>query len=82
MTFRPTPMVKVKGHGPQVKKRDLRHHLTGLQVSLKVKGHIGEGQRSHGSRLKVTRVKVRLKVKVQGHQVNNIISRLICQAYR
>ncbi len=62
-------MVKVIGQGHQVDKHVLRPHLTGLQVTLKVKGHMGQGQRSHESRSNVTRVK--------GYQVKIVISCLI-----
>ena len=40
-----------------------------LQVILMVKGHIGQGQRSHWSRSMVKRVNVSLNVKGQGQQV-------------
>ncbi len=43
MTPMPTFMVKVKGQGHQVKKRDFMPHLTGLQLILEVKGQVGQG---------------------------------------
>ena len=67
---------KVKGQGHQVKKCDMKPHLTGFQAILKVKGHMGQGQKSHWS--KVTRVKVSLKVKVTGKK--KVIFRFIWQA--
>ena len=53
MTQRSTLMVRVKGQGHQVKKQYFRSHLTVLQVIFEVKGHMGQGQRSRGSSLKV-----------------------------
>ncbi len=41
VTLRSTLRFKVKGQGHQVKKRVLRPHLTGLQVKLQVKDHMG-----------------------------------------
>ncbi len=50
-------MVKVIGQRSRSpgKKRDLRPYLTGFQAILKVKAHMGQGQKSHGSRSKVMR---------------------------
>ncbi len=49
------PKVAPEGQGQRSRslgqKRDLRPHLTGFQVILEVKGHIGQDQRSRGSRL-------------------------------
>ncbi len=45
-------------------KCDFRSHLTVLQVMFEIKGHMGQGQRSHGSRSKVTLVKPSLKVMI------------------
>ncbi len=47
--------VDLDGHRSKVKvtrlkKRDLRPHLTDIQVILKVSGHMGQAQRSWGSR--------------------------------
>ncbi len=81
MNLRSTLKVKVKGQGHQGKNRDLGPHLTGLQGMLEVKGHMGQGQRSHGSRSKVTRVRLSLEVKGHGHQVKYAISSLIWQTY-
>ena len=58
---------KVKGQGHQVKKHYFRSHSTTLQAIYEVKGHMGHGQRSHGSRSKVA-------LEGQGHQVKNVIS--------
>ena len=44
------PLVEPEGQGHQVKKCDIRHHLTGLRVILEVRGHMGQGQRSLESR--------------------------------
>ena len=49
---------QVKCQGHQVKNS----HLTILQVMFEVKGHTGQGQRSHGWRANVTWVKPSLKV--------------------
>ncbi len=46
--------VSLDGQGHQVKKPDFRAHFTGLQVILKIKGHMGQGQRPRGARSKVT----------------------------
>ncbi len=58
--------VKVKGRPwrsrSSVQKCGFRSHLTILQVLVEVKGHMGQGQRSHGSRSKVKWVKLSLKV--------------------
>ena len=48
-----------QGHRSKVKvtkskKRNLRSHFTGFGVILELKGHMGQGQKSHGSRSKVT----------------------------
>ena len=53
-----------RGHRSKVKVTRskecyFRSHLTVVQVSFEVKGHIGQGQRSHGLRSKVTWVKVK-----------------------
>ncbi len=45
--------LEVIGQGHQVKKLYFRCHLTILQVFFEVKGHMGQGQISHGSRSKV-----------------------------
>ena len=61
------PKVDLKGQGRQVKKMwicDFISHLTILHVMLEVKGHMGQGQRSHGSGSKVTWVKPSLKVMI------------------
>ena len=62
------PKVDLDGQGhrskvkvTRVKKRNLEPQLTGLQVILKVRGHMGQGQRSHGYDPKVD-------LDVQGHR--------------
>ncbi len=54
------PNVDLEGQGhrskvkiTRSKKHDLRSHSTTLQALFEVKGHMGQGQRSHGSRSKV-----------------------------
>ena len=54
------PNVDLKGQGhrskvkvSRSKKHDFRSHSTTLQALFEVKGHMGQGQRSHGSRSKV-----------------------------
>ena len=58
-----------QGHGSKVKvtrsKNDILEHFACL------KSHVGQGQRSRGS--KVTWVKVNSCLKVQGHQLKNYI---------
>ncbi len=55
-----------------------------LPGNIEGQGHMGPGQRSHGSRSKVTRVKVKGhegqgQLKGQGHQVKNVsFDRLTC----
>ena len=63
-------MVKVIGQRSRSpgQKRDLGPHLTGFQAILKVKGHMGQGQKSHWSMSKVMGVKVSLKVRITGKQ--------------
>ena len=46
-----------QGHRSKVKvtrskKHDFRSHLTVLQVIFEVKGHLGQGQRSRGDKVK------------------------------
>ena len=53
MTPKLTLRVKVIGQGHEVKKRYFMSHSTTLQVFFEVKGHMGQGQRSHWSRSKV-----------------------------
>ena len=53
-----------RSRSPGQKKRYFRSHLTILQVIFEVKGHVGQGQRSHGSRSKV---KVKVKNVISGH---------------
>ena len=60
-------IVDLEGQGDRSKvtrskKHDLSSRLAVLQVILEVKGHICQGQRSRGSRLKVTWVKISLKI--------------------
>ncbi len=53
-------------------KRDFRSHLIVLQVILEVKGHMSEGQRSHGSRSEVN-----LKVVISADGLISMISCII-----
>ncbi len=65
-------------HGwPQGHRSKFRSHLTSLQVNFEVKGNMGQGQRSHGSRLTL-----KVKVNCQGHQIKDLISGLIWPSYR
>ena len=66
-----TMKVKVKGQDHQVKNRAFRSHcsLTGNEIKVKVtlvkvRGHLGQGQRSLGLRSKATLVKVRQMLKI------------------
>ncbi len=70
----PKVYLEGQGQGHEVQKRYFRSHSTTLQVLFEVNGHIGQGQRSHGSRSKVDLVG---QVKCQGHQVKNVILGLI-----
>ena len=59
--------VEVKGQGHQVKKAQVQFQFDCLAGHLvKVKGHMGPGQGSRGSRSKVTPrlVKIRLKLRI------------------
>ena len=54
------PKVDLEGQGrrskvkvTRSKKRSFRSHLTTLKVIFEAKGHMGQGQRSHGSSSKV-----------------------------
>ncbi len=67
--------VELEGQGYQVKKCYFRSNLTILQVIFDVKGPMGHGQRSHGSRSKVDH-------EGQGHQVKNVISGFIWPSYK
>ena len=70
----PRSTLKVKGQGYEVKKCYFRSHSTTVQVTFEVKGHMGQGQRSHGSGQRST---LKVKVKGQGLQVKNVVSDLI-----
>ena len=80
----PRSTLKVKAIGQRSRSpgqsRDLRFHLTGVQVMLGVKGDMGQDQRSHGSRAKVTKFKVSLKIKVTRSKTQFQVSfdRLTC----
>ena len=68
----PNVDLECQGHRSKVKvtrskKHGFRSHSTTLQVIFEVKGHMSQGQRSHGSRSKVD-------LEGQGHQVKNVIS--------
>ena len=66
-----------QGHRSKVKvtrsnKLYLRPRLTVLHVILEVKGHMGQGQRSHGSGSKVSWVKVKGHTGQDQHKSHNI----------
>ncbi len=70
------PKVDPEGQGQRSRsvgqKRDLRPYLICLQVLLEVKDHLGQGQRSHWSRSKVTWIKMNLKVKAIRSKCNSM----------
>ncbi len=70
-----TPKVNVKRSPGQ--KCDFKSHLTVLELMFMVKGHMGQGQRSHGSMSKVAWIKPRLKVLILAGGLTSTSSCLI-----
>ena len=71
------PKVEFKGHRSKVKvtrskKLYVRSRLTVLHVMLEIKGHMGQGQRSHGSGSQATWVRVKGHMGQDQHKGYNI----------